>query len=296
MGRKKNEIYKEDFMQSIVMHDLIEIVRQEKERKHHPLYIRTVLKEYLQVYILNFVYTHPPYMNRFIFTGGTALRHVYELPRLSEDIDFDLTESVDLELMIGELKSYWAKIAADLGVIVSVHQRGKQVLHRFSVLHELGLTGASESPVLHVKSDLSPLSSKFNEVTKTFQNRYGFAYLLTHYDQATLMANKIHAVLYRERYGGEKGVEVVKGRDFFDLLWFLRKKVEPNWARINELLGREVSKSELWEMVDERVKWAMKLSDSFARDLEPFIDNQEVIKDYVESYEKNYLNYKAEMV
>ena len=54
MGREKNEKDKEVDMQSVVIKDLMEIVGDERRRERHPMYLRTVLKEYLQVFILNF--------------------------------------------------------------------------------------------------------------------------------------------------------------------------------------------------------------------------------------------------
>ena len=66
--------------------------------------------------------------------------------------------------------------------------------------------------------------------------------------------------------------------------------------RFGDLLGRKASNKEMWEMVTERVKWALSLSASFERDLYPFIDNQAVIKGYIENYlisyneKKKYLN------
>ena len=49
---------------------------------------RGVLREYLQVIILNSIYRHN--LGKFMFfTGGTALRYFYNMPRFSEDLDFD---------------------------------------------------------------------------------------------------------------------------------------------------------------------------------------------------------------
>src|SRR3990167_1977552 len=59
------------------------------------LWVRTLLKEPIQDYILHFVYNSSKY-KQFIFTGGTALRKLYGLPRLSEDLDFDLRHVIDI--------------------------------------------------------------------------------------------------------------------------------------------------------------------------------------------------------
>ncbi len=49
---------------------------------------RAILREYLQTIILNGIYKHNLGKLMF-FTGGTALRFFYNLPRFSEDLDFD---------------------------------------------------------------------------------------------------------------------------------------------------------------------------------------------------------------
>ena len=49
---------------------------------------RAILREYLQTIILNGIYRHELGKLMF-FMGGTALRFFYNLPRFSEDLDFD---------------------------------------------------------------------------------------------------------------------------------------------------------------------------------------------------------------
>lgn len=288
MGRKKNEKNRENTMQSIITQNLADIVENEKTKGRNPLYIRSALKEYLQVYMLNFIYTHKEYSKIFLFTGGTCLRHCFGLNRLSEDIDFDLTCDIDPDEIARELITYWKNRFGEENVLVSVRQRGKQILQKFSVLRELGLATTQESPVLYVKTDLSPIQTKIYDTQTTLKHLYGFSYLVNHYDLPSLMAGKIHAVIFRQRFAGREDREVVKGRDFFDLLWFLQNKVKLNLPRVQALMKRKVNELEVWEMVDERVKWAMKLKDSFARDLLPFIENQEIVVDFAETYQKQY--------
>ena len=50
---------------------------------------RNYLKEELQYYILNFIYHHPEYSN-WIMYGGSALRVIHELNRMSVDLDFEV--------------------------------------------------------------------------------------------------------------------------------------------------------------------------------------------------------------
>lgn len=276
-------------MQSIIAQNLADIVAKEKSKGRNPLYIRSALKEYLQVYMLNFIYTHKEYSKIFLFTGGTCLRHCFGLNRLSEDIDFDLTDDVDPQEMVRELIAYWKNRFGEENVLVSVRQKGKQILQKFPVLGELGLASDQESSMLYVKTDFSPIQTKIYNTQTTLKHLYGFSYLVNHYDLPSLMAGKVHAVIFRQRFAGREDREVVKGRDFFDLLWFMQNKVNLNLPRFQALMKKKVKEPEVWDMVDERVRWAMKQKDSFARDLLPFIENQEIVVGFVDSYQKQYV-------
>lgn len=57
-----------------------------------------------------------------------------------------------------------------------------------------------------------------------------YVFTVTHYDLPSLFATKLHACFFRG---------FVKGRDFYDLLWYLGKKVKPNF----ELLGHAIEQT-----------------------------------------------------
>jgi len=70
---------------------------------------RNLVKEYLQVLILSFLYTHREYRN-LVFYGGSSLRHCYNLPRLSEDLDFvDIKKKIDLHGLAEDLANFFKK-------------------------------------------------------------------------------------------------------------------------------------------------------------------------------------------
>lgn len=55
---------------------------------------RSMIKEYLQCKILEFVY-RGPFKNRLVFLGGTKLRLLNNFRRFSDDLDFDLSGVYD---------------------------------------------------------------------------------------------------------------------------------------------------------------------------------------------------------
>ena len=67
---------------------------------------RVILKEFLQGYALDFLYNHPVY-RKFNFYGGTCLRVIYGLNRLSEDIDLDNSNDIDLSNLEADLLNFF---------------------------------------------------------------------------------------------------------------------------------------------------------------------------------------------
>lgn len=273
----------------MIINELKNIVEKNRQSKRSNLYTRSLLKEYLQTYVLNFIYLSPEYNKIFVFTGGTCLRRCFGLNRLSEDLDFDLEVPIDIALFKKELSDYFRQTYLYKDLDISVLQREKQILLKFPVLKELGLSSESESDLLYVKIDLSPVISKKYEKYTTLSSINNFNYIITHYDLPSLMSNKIVAVLTRSRFQGKNNLEIIKGRDYFDLLWFLEKKVKPNLPRINDLLKKDFSQIEILGLLDSRVEQTVTTFKSeLQRDLIPFIDNQELIKGYIEGYKDNY--------
>ncbi|MBU1127456.1 MAG: nucleotidyl transferase AbiEii/AbiGii toxin family protein, partial [Candidatus Omnitrophica bacterium] len=60
--------------------------------------LRNALKEVLQFYVLNFIYRHPEY-NKWIMYGGSALRIIHGLDRMSVDLDFEVSEMVTKDFL-----------------------------------------------------------------------------------------------------------------------------------------------------------------------------------------------------
>jgi len=91
----------------MVVDELKNIVAKTRQQNKTNVYTRSLLKEYLQTYVLNFIYLNPEYNRNFIFTGGTCLRRCFGLNRLSEDLDFDLETSVGTQALKNGLLAYF---------------------------------------------------------------------------------------------------------------------------------------------------------------------------------------------
>jgi predicted nucleotidyltransferase component of viral defense system len=278
----------------MIIQELKNIVQSENKKDTWEPYIRSLLKEYLQVYVLYFIYTAKKYQKNLIFTGGTCLRHFYDLDRLSEDIDFDFLKKVDTQQFANDLTDFFHKGYQYRELTVSVKQHGKQVLLKFPVLRQLGLATKSQSEWLYIKIDLSANNSRHFSTQTSSKSYFGFNFAAIHYDLPSLMTGKIHAILSRNRLQGRDDRTTIKGRDYYDLLWYLKKGVQPNIKRLSNLLGEPQTVKDIEKKLDKKVNKLMsKYRTDFEDDLRPFIRNTKLIKEYVDHYREEYLIYKA---
>lgn len=129
---------------------------------------RIVLKEVLQAYTLNFLYNHPTY-RKLNFYGGTCLHLIYDLNRLSEDIDLDNSAEVDISNLEEDLLTYYrSKIGyPDL---TTKSQQGEWGVYRitlkFPILNTLGLSPYPNEG-LHLKVEIS-----INRLPSSKKHRY----------------------------------------------------------------------------------------------------------------------------
>src|ERR1035437_4577604 len=101
------------------------------------LFKRNLLKEYLQVVVLDFIYAHPVY-SQLLFYGGSALAHCFDLQRLSEDLDFiDETKNIKPAKLAKDLEEYFLT-RTDLPVKTTVQKF--RVYLKFPILRDLGLS------------------------------------------------------------------------------------------------------------------------------------------------------------
>jgi len=253
------------------------ILKEHKEGLN--LFKRNLIKEYLQILILSFIYNHPKYQ-KLIFYGGSCLRHCFDFPRFSEDLDFvDLEKKIKLKELAKDLKIFFRK-ELDLEIYPKIQKF--RIYLKFPILHHLKLTKKGESNYLFVKVEIF---SNFNfcknfkiEIVPLF--KFGKPFLVRTFDLPTLMATKIVAIFSRKWEKINKKGKIlakVKGRDYFDLLWYLNKKVEPNLKCLKETLTKEELKRRLSEIV-EKVD-----SKSLRFDLEGLIED----RNYVKNLSKN---------
>jgi len=126
--------------------NLEKIVNDKKQEGLSNFVIRNFLKEYLQYPVLNLIYRLEDY-KKFIFTSGSCLRICYNMERLSENLDFDLSKNdfnnLDLSALAEILKNDFSKKYL-LPLETKVQEKSRLYL-KFPILKDLGLAENSES-------------------------------------------------------------------------------------------------------------------------------------------------------
>ena len=188
---------------------------------------RNIVREYLQARILGSLQRSGAMVPLALY-GGTALRLLYSLPRYSEDLDFALEHSKDQYDLGRYLRAIERHLVAE-GYAVQFKVSDKKVVHsafvRFAgLLYELGLS-PHRTEVLATKLEIDT-NPPAGAVLATTVVRRHVTLQLQHHDRASLLAGKLHAILRRP---------YPKGRDMYDLLWYLS---DPGWPSPNlELLN-----------------------------------------------------------
>ena len=194
---------------------------------------RNLVREFLQATILGAL-QRAGAMVPLAFHGGTALRFLYSIRRHSEDLDFALERpGADydfrryLELVQADLQreGYGVDLAR-----VSDQRAVHSAFVRFpGLLHEMGLSGHREE-ALSVKLEVDTRPPPGAGLDTTVVRRHVLL-RIQHHDRASLLAGKLHAILHRP---------YPKGRDFYDLIWYLSDRAwpPPNLILLNNALAQ----------------------------------------------------------
>ncbi len=209
---------------------MIDILRRQIEGGHTREEKVNHLREFLQILILKIIYD-TGYFKNLSFVGGTALRILYDLRRFSEDIDLSLFKKshFDFNLFAGRLKNQLKSYGLEVELKTVERNTVKTIDIRFkNILMPLALSPhRGELLFVRVEIDSNPPKGAKTEISLI--NRT-YVFTVTHFDLPSLYATKLHACFFRG---------FVKGRDFYDLLWYLGKKTKPNF----ELLRRAIKQT-----------------------------------------------------
>lgn len=191
------------------------------------------LREYIQNYVL-WLMQREGLNTRLFFMGGTALRFLWRIGRYSEDLDFSAGTDWEPEEFTGAMRKIESGLAAagyDVYLHLGKEKTVQRAVFRFAeLLAELGLVGRREQK-LSIALEIDTIPPCGATGTKTLVNVH-LPVLLQHHDLPSLLAGKAAAILTRE---------YIKGRDYFDLFWFLSKwpELEPNPLMFRNALAQK---------------------------------------------------------
>ena len=249
---------------------------------------RVILKDFLQAYTLDFLYNHPVY-RKLNFYGGTCLHIIYGLNRLSEDIDLDNSHGMDLGDLEEDLLTFYH---TNLGYsdVTARTQMGEWGIRRttlkFPILFPLGLTShANES--LHLKVEVSQ-HKQISILRKTPVLLYGRSFVTAHFSLETMMAGKMLACLERNFQKGNEGT-TIKGRDFYDLLWFMQQKIQPLEEKLAKDGKNSYTVQSAMQTLGEKIT-GLRLS-HLAEDLLPLFEQRTFIEAWLEGFKENFGEY-----
>lgn len=246
---------------------LLDIVRASE----NPVLGGNLAREHIQARIL-LALQEAGAMIPLAFQGGTALRFLFGLPRFSEDLDFALERP---ERSPFDLAQAEERIRAQLrreGYEVVTRGKADRVVESVLVsfpglLYEAGLS-AHESQRLSIRIEVDTKPPAGAGLTTTIVRRHALLNL-QHHDRPSLLAGKLHAILQRGW---------TKGRDLFDLFWYLS---DPTWPGPNlDLLNNALRQTGWGGPVLEDLTWKPVLGervkavdwDAAERDVSPFLE------------------------
>lgn len=191
------------------------------------------VREFLQILCLKIIHDKG-YFKDMAFVGGTALRILYDLRRFSEDLDFSVIreEEYDFLKIIRTLTSELELYGFDVESKNSVDKTVQGSFLKFNrLLNKLGLSQIKEQK-LSIKVEVGSNPPKGWNLQTTLINKT-YIFNISHFDLPSLYATKLHACFFRK---------FIKGRDFYDLLWYLGRKAKPNFILLNNAIEQTEGK------------------------------------------------------
>jgi hypothetical protein len=237
------------------------------------------------------------FFEKAAFYGGTALRIFYGLNRFSEDLDFSLLEvKPDFSL-----EPYFQGIITEFGAIgmqVSIKEKTKtpptnvdsaflktETVWKELVLEEVIPQEGVKAPSIKIKLEVDRRPPLGFETEKKLLLR-PFSFYVKCFTLPDLFAGKMHALLFR------KWKQRVKGRDWYDLEWYIKKGVP---LHLHHFLLRAqdtgdwtdptISQEQFMELLHQRIDSVS--FDNIREDIVRFIPDEKVLDIWSPQYFKD---------
>lgn len=220
-----------------------EIIREALEKQTQPTLKKLILTEFLQHLILQSMYRNNFFEN-LVFTGGTALRILYRIERFSEDLDFSLVskEGFRFKTVLEKIEKDLKSQQCDFEFYQKEQRNVAKADLRFpGLLKEFGISPLKDQKLtIKYEIDMKPPAGGKKEISLVSSP---VSYTVCVFDLPSLFATKLHAIFYRG---------YIKGRDYYDLVWYLGRRVKPNFMLLNNAIRQ--TQGEGFEISEEGLK------------------------------------------
>jgi predicted nucleotidyltransferase component of viral defense system len=201
---------------------------------------QAVLREIMQEVALAGLY-RGGFFEKAAFYGGTCLRIFYGLDRFSEDLDFSLLQAdadFSLEKYLDAIRNEFEALGMHVSIKEKIKTKDTHVDSAFlkseTIWRELVVesvipqTGLKEYPNIKIKIEVDTIPpGQFDTEEKLLLRPFSF--YVKCFALPDLFAGKMHALLFRKWRAN------VKGRDWYDFEWYVKKRVALN---LNHFIAR----------------------------------------------------------
>jgi len=262
---------------------------QQMINKYHPKTIedkKHAIKEVLQEVVLAGL-SKTDFFYHAAFYGGTALRIFYGMDRFSEDLDFSLRVTDDAFDMSKYFKPI-SDVLNSLGLNFEVSKKDKALNSNIDSAFIKGNTKETlitiypsssdsnliihnEKIIIKFEVDVNPPLYANSEIKFRL---LPFPYQVRVYDESSLFAGKIHAVIARSWKNR------IKGRDLYDYVYYLSLETKVNLKHLESRLKQTRTIDENFKLtrdvlIDILEKRFNQIDYDIAKsDVKPFIKDQ----------------------
>ncbi len=171
------------------------------------------------------------FFNMAAFYGGTCLRIFHDLPRFSEDMDFSLLEKDEnfslegfFDTIMNEFRALGREVVISRKAKVTDTHIESAFLKDNSDIYNIEFQ-TQRSIKIKIEVDTNPPLG-FNTEYKLLL--LPFSFMTRCFNLSGLFAGKMHAFLFRN------WKKRVKGRDWYDLEWYVRNEHKLNFSHLKE--------------------------------------------------------------
>ena len=213
---------------------MIELLQKELDRETRPDLKVHRAREFLQVMTLKII-GDLGYYRQIAFHGGTALRLLHGLNRFSEDLDFSVIKKNGfdpadmMERVAGQTREWGLPVEIKTGREKTV--AGGWIKYP-GLLQSLSLSPL-KSQKLSIKLEIDLNPPEGGQVETSLISRE-FTFSVANFTLPSMFSTKLHACFYRP---------YLKGRDFYDLAWYLGRKIRPDFQVFNNAIKQTEGKS-----------------------------------------------------